>query len=120
MIFLKKRRVEFPIKIATLDIKITVEENNFSERELKLIEVLVINIASPVNGQVTGGNMSFNPLSMENKDIFHFQFAWQNSLEEDKYSDLKETLERRIGVALTMSDIKDGTITFNVNSYQTN
>ena len=112
--------MEFLIKIATLDIKIEVEENNFSTRELKLIEVLVINIASPVNGQVTGGNMSFNPLPTDKNDIFHFRFAWQNSLEEDKYSEIKETLERRIGLALNMSDIKDATITFNVNSYQTN
>jgi hypothetical protein len=112
--------VEFPIKVATSDVKVTVADNNYSERELKLIEVLMLNITAPANAHVTGENMVFNPLAKEEKDIFHFQLAWQNSLDKEKYSEFEETLERRLGVALKMSDINDVTITFNANSYQTN
>ncbi|MGD6993121.1 hypothetical protein [Sutcliffiella horikoshii] len=112
--------MEYSIKVATSDVKVTVADNNYSERELKIIEVLMLNIAAPANAHVTGENMAFNPLSREEKDIFHFQLAWQNSLDKEKYFELEETLERRFGVALKMSDIKDVNITFNVNSYQSN
>ncbi|WP_223701743.1 hypothetical protein [Sutcliffiella deserti] len=80
----------------------------------------MMNIAAPANAQITGENMAFNPIAREETDILHLQLAWQNSLDTEKYSEFEETLESRLKVAFKMSDIKDATITFKVNSYQTN
>lgn len=57
---IQKRRVEVTIKIATTDVTITVPNNDFSERELKLIDAMMLNIAAPLNAYVTGENMIKN------------------------------------------------------------
>lgn len=112
--------MEFVIKVATLDVKVSVGTNDYSERELSLIEVLSLNIFSSVNSQITGENMAFNPLEKEEKDIFHFQLAWQNSLTEAQYLECKEVFERRLVMALKMSGINDAAISFEPNAYQIN
>lgn len=112
--------MEFEIKVATTDVKITVSSNDYSERELNFIEVIMLNIAAPTNMQFVGENLAFNPLDRNENDVFHFQFAWQKSLEEKVYNVFEENLRMRIETALKMSDIKDGCIEFKVNSYQTN
>ena len=107
------------MKIATVDIKVQVKENDFTKRELKLLEVLFLNIAAPANAQITGIGLAFNPLPLEEKDIFHMQFAWQNSLEETVYLEMKETLNRRFEIALKMSNIEGASIVFKKNSFVT-
>lgn len=111
--------MEFLIKVATTDLKLSVSNNDYSERELKLIEILMLNVAAPANAQITGENLAFNPLDKDENDIFHFQFAWQKSLEEKLYNEFEETFNRRIGIAFKMSNINDVTTTFKINSFQT-
>ncbi len=107
------------LNIATVDVKVQVNENDFTERELKLLEVLFLNIAAPANAQITGIGLAFNPLSLGEKDIFYMQFAWQNSLEDKVYSEMKETLNRRFEIALKMSNIEGVTIKLIENSFAT-
>ena len=111
--------MEFSINVATSDIKITLASNDYSERELKFIEVLMLNIVAPANALVTGVDMALNSFEKEENVIFHTQLAWQKSLDESLYNELEESLYRRIETALKMSKVDHATITFNVNSYMT-
>jgi hypothetical protein len=114
--------VGITIKVATLDFKITVKNNDFTKRELDLIEVLILNIINPANAFVTGTDMFFNPLSKseDQDEVFNFQFAWQNSLEKEVYEEFVETIDRRVNTAFKMLEIENVTISSKENSFANN
>lgn len=104
--------------ISMIDIKVSKVGHDLNEREQKILEVLLLNIAAHANAQVTGANMMFTPLEKSQSDIiFSFQFAWQKAITEDQWPELKEGIEKRFSNALLMSDIKDTLITFEENTY---
>ncbi|MBP0726056.1 hypothetical protein J5Y03_12815 [Bacillus sp. RG28] len=69
-----------------VDVKITMEHHNLNEREIKILEVLFLNLSAQTNARITKGGMALNPLEKIEKDaIFHYQFAWQTSISPEQY-----------------------------------
>jgi hypothetical protein len=79
--------------------------------------VLIVNILAPVNGQITGENMAFNPLSKSENEIFYFQLAWQNALTQEQFTQFKDTIDRRINIAFQMSKIEKAEIEYVENAF---
>ncbi|MGE8205717.1 hypothetical protein ACQKP0_14265 [Heyndrickxia sp. NPDC080065] len=112
--------MEIQIKIAMVDINVIMNNHDLSEREMKIIEVLFLNLAAQVNAQITKDGMAFNPLDKNGKDdIFHFQFAWQSSLSPDKYEEIKAGINRRFTNTIKMCNLPEINITFKENAYLT-
>lgn len=109
--------MEILINVAMVDITVSKENHVLTERELKIVEVLLLNLAAHANMLVTKENMMFNPLEKQDKDLFSFQFAWQKSLTEESYIEFAETVEKRYQTALMMSEIEDVSIRLQENSY---
>ena len=100
-----------------VDVKVSKEGHDYNEREQKILEVLLLNLAAHANMLATKGNMMFNPLEKNDNDLFYVQFAWQESITENTYKEFAETMKNRYNTALTMSDIEHVRIHFQENSY---
>jgi hypothetical protein len=112
--------VEIFINVAMVDVTVSKVGHDYNERELKMIEVLLLNLAAHANMLVTKGNMMFNPLEKNEEDLFRFQFAWQKSLSEEQYKEFIESVEKKYNTALMMSTIENVRIYFQENSYLIN
>jgi hypothetical protein len=100
-----------------VDVTVSKEGHDVNEREKKIIEVLLLNLAAHANMLATKENMMFNPLERQDDELFHFQFAWQKSINKEQYNELVEILENRYRTALKMCDMEDVNIYFQENSY---
>ncbi|WP_042142077.1 hypothetical protein [Paucisalibacillus sp. EB02] len=100
-----------------VEVTVSKENHDLNERELKIVEVLLLNLAAHANMIATKGNMMFNPLDKQNHDLFSFQFTWQKSITEETYKEFIETLERRYHTALMMCELEDISIRHQENSY---
>lgn len=100
-----------------VDMTVTKENHDFSEREQKIFEVLLLNLAAHANAQTTKQNMAFNPLERKEKQLFHFQFAWQKSISEAKYKEFAEAIESRYDTAFKMCELEGIQTDMMVNSY---
>ncbi|WP_157037621.1 hypothetical protein [Ornithinibacillus californiensis] len=105
------------INIAMVDIKVSKQGHDFNEREQKILEVLMLNLAAHANAQVTGEGMAFHPKEKREDDIFSFQFAWQKSIEKQQYEELVAAIQSRYETAFKMSGLEDIHIDFLENSY---
>ncbi|THG91295.1 hypothetical protein AJ85_05810 [Alkalihalobacillus alcalophilus ATCC 27647 = CGMCC 1.3604] len=97
---------------------ISITNHNFSEREMKLIEVLALSNAAFVNVQThENQGMALNPLEKEPNHIFHYQFAWQKSLEPERYQKFETELTKRLTNLLSMAQLEEFEINFYQNSF---
>ena len=81
--------MEITINIAMVDVKVTMDHHNLNEREIKIIEVLFLNLSAQTNARITQSGMALNPLEKKEKDdIFHYQFAWQSSILPEQYEEI--------------------------------
>lgn len=102
-----------------VDVKVTMKNNDLSEREMKILEVLFLNLSAQANAQVNQNGMALNPIEKTKDEIFAFQFAWQSSILLEKYEELKEGIHRRLTVAIQMCGLSEAEITFKENAYLT-
>ncbi|GAA0335928.1 hypothetical protein GCM10008967_27920 [Bacillus carboniphilus] len=100
-----------------VDIKVSKEKNDFKERELKLLEVLLLNLAAQANAQTIKEGMAMNPLERKENELYSYQFAWQKAITEHQYDEFMEAVSRRYNQAFKMSEISDVNIGFLENSY---
>ena len=100
-----------------VDIKVSKENNDFNEREQKLLEVLLTNLAAFANSQATEENVALNPLDRNENELYGMQLAWQKSITDEQYEDLVEGIKRRYKQAFKMAEISDAHISFLENSY---
>lgn len=100
-----------------VDIKISKENDDFTERELKILEVLLLNLAAQANALVIKEGMAMNPLERKENELFSYQFAWQKAITEQQYEEFIEAVNRRYIQAFKMSEISDVNIGFHENSY---
>ncbi|WP_053351192.1 hypothetical protein [Ornithinibacillus contaminans] len=100
-----------------VDVTVSKENHDYNEREQKIFEVLMLNLASHANGQTVKIGMAMNPLKKSASDLFASQFAWQTSIENEVYEEFVEGVKRRYQVAFKMCDLEDVMIKFQENSY---
>ncbi|MCJ7842814.1 hypothetical protein MUB24_18405 [Lederbergia sp. NSJ-179] len=100
------KKVVFVIKTG-LELLITIENSDLTEREETFLEVLILNIVSPVNAQISGVGMVFNPLPKNKDDVFHCNIFWEKSLDEIEYKEFKNTIDKRVKVALKMAGLSN-------------
>lgn len=122
-----KKSVKFNVKggitinIATVDVIVKMDNHHLTKRELKIMEVLFLNLAAQVNAQVIKNGMALNPLERkENEDIFHYRLAWQQSISLDQYEEMKAGISNRYTIAIKMCELPEATILFKENAYSTN
>ncbi|MFS0781599.1 hypothetical protein [Bacillus sp. 1P06AnD] len=116
--FLIKTKVEIHINIAMVDVNITMNNHNLCEREIKIIEVLFLNLCAQTNALVTKGGMALNPLEISKKDsIFNYRFAWQSSISPRQYGEIEEGIKEQISNAIKMCGLPEVGIGFKENAY---
>ncbi|MEN2768600.1 hypothetical protein [Ornithinibacillus xuwenensis] len=103
-----------------VDVIVTKVNHDFNNREQKILEVLLLNLAAHANAQTTKQDMAINPIEAVAGQVFSKQFAWQKSISEGVYKDFIEALERRFQTAFNMADIENVTIHFQENAYLLN
>ncbi|NLP51173.1 hypothetical protein [Bacillus sp. RO1] len=92
--------------------------HDLNDREVKILEVFLLNLAAQSNASSTKMGMALNPLEkLENDEILHYRFAWQTSISEELYGEFKEGLERRFSGAFKMCDLPVGELLFKENAY---
>jgi hypothetical protein len=110
--------VEIHINIVMVDVNVTMSNHQLSEREMKILEVLLLNLSAQTNAQITKEGMALNPLEKKRKDeIFHYQLAWQSSILPEQYQQIQEGLSRRFTNAIKMCGLSDIDIKFKEHSY---
>ncbi|WP_157663787.1 hypothetical protein [Sutcliffiella horikoshii] len=110
--------MEFAISIAMVDVTVKMINHDLNEREVKILEVFLLNLAAQSNASTTKMGMALNPLEkLEHDMIIHYRFAWQSSISEELYGEFKEGLERRYSVAFKMCDLPEVQILFMENAY---
>jgi hypothetical protein len=109
--------VEISIGISMVDIKVSKDNNDFNEREQKILEVLLVNLAAQANAQTIKENMVINPLDRKENELYSIQFAWQKAITEQQYGEFVEAVNRRYNTAFKMSEISDVNVSFHENSY---
>ncbi len=77
-------------KIAMTNFVIKNSANVFTEREMNLLEVLALSNAAFVNAQITQKGMGLNPQEKKAGQLFHYQFAFQESLDIPTYEQFEE------------------------------
>src|SRR5690606_4652719 len=105
------------INVAMVNVLVNSEGNDYNEREQKILEVLLLNLAAQANAQTTQKGMAMNPIDREKDELFHYQFTWQKSLSEEKYNEFAEAVKNRYDVAFQMCELENVHLSFNVNSY---
>lgn len=101
-----------------VDVNVTMDNHNLSDRENKIIEVLFLNLCAQANAQVIKEGMALTPIEKSEKDsIFHYQFAWQSSILPEQYEEFIMGVERRIINTIKMCELPQVDIRFNENSY---
>lgn len=104
--------------VSTIDIRISKNNYDFNERELKILEVLILNLSAHANAQVNGCLIALNPIEKLEKNIFSYQIAFQEPITYEKYEKLKEAINARVNCALKMCDIENYEITYIENSFE--
>lgn len=100
-----------------VDIKVSKENNDFNEREQKILEVLLLNLAAQANAQTIKEGMAMNPLERKENELYSYQFAWQKAITEQQYEEFVDAVNKRYNSAFKMSEISDVNISFQENSY---
>lgn len=100
-----------------LDVKVTKMDHDFNEREISILEVLIMNLVATSNAFIVKEGVMLNPLEKSDGDIYYNQMSWQNSIPEEKAIELKETIEKRIVNAMKMCGIEAAVISFTENAY---
>ena len=104
-----------------VDVTITLENNDFTNREIEILEVLFLNLAAFSNFQVVKKDLALNPIEEKEKDaIFKHQFAWQSSISPELFEEFIEAITRRYVTAIKMCGFPEAKISFNENSYLLN
>jgi hypothetical protein len=88
--------------VSMIKVRLECKDHDFSERELKLIEVLTLNLCAQTNAQVTGEGMALNPVEREGDQLFHYHFVHQKPMTEERYEEFSTTAVRRVENALKM------------------
>ncbi|WP_152444899.1 hypothetical protein [Bacillus sp. THAF10] len=101
------------------DVKVIIENQSFSKREQKILEVLLLNLAAQANAQTIGEGMALNPLEFfsEKGELLHYRFAWQKAITQEKYSEFKEGIQRRFNNTFKMCELPQPEISFKENAY---
>ncbi|MCU9613077.1 hypothetical protein OEV98_05875 [Caldibacillus lycopersici] len=95
-----------------------MNDQNLTEREMKIIEVLFLNLCAQTSARITNKGMALTPLEkVEEATIFHYQFAWQSAIERAQYEEIVEGIKRQIGNALKMCGLPEANIHFTENAY---
>jgi hypothetical protein len=101
-----------------VDVKVKMNSLQLNGREMKILEVLLLNMCAQTNAQVTKGGMALNPLEKtEESNIFHQRLAWQKSITSEQYEEMKEGLSRRITNAIKMCELPEIEIDYKENAY---
>ena len=110
--------MEFAISIAMVDVTVTMYNHNLNAREVKILEVFLLNLAAQSNASSTKMGMALNPLEKSEQDeILHYRFAWQSSISEEVFAEFKEGLERRFSEGFKMCDLPEGQLFYKENAY---
>ncbi|WP_108671369.1 hypothetical protein [Peribacillus acanthi] len=88
------------------NVNLSKKDHALSEREVRIIEVLLLNLCAQSNASVTKENAALNPVAKDVEDVFNINMVFQNPISLEKGTELKETIERRIGNALKMSGLE--------------
>ncbi|WP_339216805.1 hypothetical protein [Ornithinibacillus sp. FSL M8-0202] len=105
------------INIAIVDVTVSKPDHDFNEREQKIMEVLLLNLAAHANSYVTKENMAFTPIEKKKDTLFSFQFAWQKSILKEQYDEFVSSIQSRYETAFNMCDIENVEIQFLENAY---
>ncbi|PEB22403.1 hypothetical protein [Bacillus toyonensis] len=97
--------------ITEMNIKVVCEEQ-FSNREIKILETFLSTLSGHSNAFVTKEGMFLNPLSKEKSVVYYHNFVFVKSLTEEKCAELKEVLTRRIKNAFVMMEFVEPIVTF--------
>lgn len=101
-----------------VDVNVIMLQHDLSEREIKIVEVLFLNLAAQVNAHITKNGMALNPLEKKDKDnIFNFQFAWQSPISQEQFEELKIGMNRRFINAAKMCELPEINVSFKENAY---
>ncbi|KMJ59887.1 hypothetical protein AB685_03270 [Bacillus sp. LL01] len=101
-----------------VDVTVKMNNHDFSDREAKILEVLLLNLSAQSNADSTKMAMALNPLEkFESDEVLSYRFAWQSSISEELFVEFKAGLERRFKGALKMCDLLEGEIVFKENAY---
>jgi hypothetical protein len=93
--------------ISSVDIRVNKINNDFSEREHKILEVLLTNLAALTNGLVNGGGMALNPLEKNEGDILNRQLVFEKPITVEKYEDFKQGIVTRFNNSLKRCEISE-------------
>ncbi len=101
-----------------IDVTVKMKNHDLNEREVKILEVFLLNLAAQSNASSTKTGMAMNPLEkLHNDEVLHYRFAWQSSISEELLGEFKEGLERRFTVAFKMCDLPEGELIYKENAY---
>ncbi|WP_226679827.1 hypothetical protein [Sutcliffiella horikoshii] len=110
--------MEFAISIAMVDVTVKMNDHDLNDREAKILEVFLLNLAAQSNASSTKMGMALNPLEKSEQDeILHYRFAWHSSISEELFGEFKEGIERRFSGAFKMCDLPEGQLLFEENAY---
>lgn len=94
--------------IRSLNLEIFTPEA-FTERETKLIETLVLNMAATLNAIVTKKGVALNPIP-NSEAKFSLELVFQESISDEDASQLQGLLERRFISCFKMSQLEEPTV----------
>jgi len=101
-----------------VDVNVTMNNHNLSDRENKIMEVLFLNLCAQANAQIIKGGMALTPIEkMEEDSIFSYQLAWQSSILPEQYKEFIEGIKTRITNTIKMCELPEVSISFKENSY---
>ncbi|KEK23986.1 hypothetical protein [Bacillus gaemokensis] len=97
--------------ITEMNLKVVCEEE-FSDRESRILEAFISTLSGHSNAFVTKEGMFLNPLDKGSDVLYYKNFVFVKSLDQHKCDELKETIIRRVKNSFDMMELAEPTITF--------
>lgn len=90
--------------IRSIKIELTPEDNSFTAREEKLIDIFILNVSVLVNALHTAKPMALNPVEQSDAR-FSLELVFQDPLEQTLGLKMTEDIEKRLSLAFDMAEI---------------
>ncbi|RDI45575.1 hypothetical protein [Falsibacillus pallidus] len=103
--------------VSMLNVEVVKEQHDFSERELKILDVLLLNLCANANMNVLKQGMAMNPIEQGSDHIFGVQLAWAQSITPEVNEEFKEAIDKRFKTGFKMCDIEGAQVSFVENAY---
>jgi hypothetical protein len=98
---------------SNLYVNVKKRRNDFSERERKILSVLLLNMTAQSNSQITKVPTVLKENNVDEEDLLNYQLIFQNAIDRESLEKLKGIMALNITKALRMCGIDGFRITYN-------